>query len=301
MKMSVESDDKRIKAKLFPLRIFIITLVVFAGFTTLQMKIIGSAIDYKSLPTGTNIVIVLLWMLAALAFTLLTNYQINKRYQRPIEEFAKAARRVANGDFSVYIPPRHTPDHADYLDVIFADFNTMVEELGSIETLKTDFFSNVSHEIKTPLSVIQNNAELLQKDNLTNEQRMEYTETIRHATRRLSNLITNMLKLNKLEKQAIKPQPQFYDICEQLCSCALQFEDMWEKKDIEFIAELDDRAMVLADEELMELVWTNLLSNALKFTPDGGTVSLTQTSDSDEIVVSVADTGCGIKKGLTLM
>lgn len=124
--------------------------------------------------------------------------------------------------------------------------------------------------------------------------RRECTETILHSTKRLSNLITNMLKLNKLEKQAIQPIPQSFDLCAQLCECALQFENVWEKKNIEFEAELEDRAAVKADEELLAIVWTNLLSNALKFTPDGGKVTLTQTSDESTVTVSVADTGCGM-------
>ena len=107
---------------------------------------------------------------------------------------------MASGDFSVYLVPRHAADKATHLDILFSDFNRMVEELGSIETLKTDFFSNVSHEIKTPLSVIQSNAELLQNESMAEEQRRESTETILQATQRLSSLITNMLKLNKLEK-----------------------------------------------------------------------------------------------------
>lgn len=237
---------------------------------------------------------IIYWAAVALGVTMYTRYRIKKTYDIPMQMLAEATAKVAQGDFSIYISPAHTSDHYDYLDTMFLDFNKMVAELGSIETLKTDFFSNVSHEIKTPLAVIQNNAELLQKDNLTDEQRKEYTETIRHATRRLSNLITNMLKLNKLEKQAIKPQPHFYDVCEQLCSCALQFEDVWEKKEIEFIAEIEDRAMIEADEELMELVWTNLFSNALKFTPQGGTITLMQTSESEEVLISITDTGCGI-------
>ena len=234
------------------------------------------------------------WALVAVALTLYARWQIKKTYEEPMHRLAKATAKVAQGDFSVYVPPLHTADKLDYLDVMILDFNTMVEELGSIETLKTDFFSNVSHEMKTPLAVIQNYAQLLQKENLTEEERREYTDSILQSTRKLSSLITNILKLNKLEKQTIRPAPEQYDLCQQLCGCALQFEDAWEKKDIEFIAELEDRVIIEADPGLLELVWTNLLSNAVKFTPPGGTVTLTQTSDEKEITVSVSDTGCGM-------
>lgn len=234
------------------------------------------------------------WALVAVALTLYARWQIKKTYEEPMHRLAKATAKVAQGDFSVYVPPLHTADKLDYLDVMILDFNTMVEELGSIETLKTDFFSNVSHEMKTPLAVIQNYAQLLQKENLTEEERREYADSILQSTRKLSSLITNILKLNKLEKQTIRPVPEQYDLCQQLCDCALQFEDAWEKKDLEFIAELEDRVIIEADPGLLELVWTNLLSNAVKFTPPGGTVTLTQTSDEKEVTVSVSDTGCGM-------
>jgi signal transduction histidine kinase len=260
------------------------------------MAIIGNYIDYTNLPVYDQIAIPAFWVIGAAVFTLLTGYQINSYYQKPIEEFAEAARKVASGDFSVYVSPRHTSDKSNYLDVIFTDFNKMVEELGSIETLKTDFFSNVSHEIKTPLSVICNYAELLQKDTISEAQRQEYAEMIIQATKRLSDLITNMLKLNKLEKQAIGPMTETYDVCQQLCECALQFEDAWEKKGIEFVAEVEEYALIEADRGLLELVWTNLLSNAIKFTSAGGTVTLTQTSNTSEITVMVSDTGCGMNQ-----
>ncbi|MGN0143032.1 MAG: ATP-binding protein [Roseburia sp.] len=294
MKEREEFHDKRVKRKIFPFSTFLSVFVAFGLFTTIQMRIIGEKIDYKSISVRSHIVIFGLWFLAAVAFTLWTNYQLTRHYQKPIEEFSEAARKVASGDFSVYLAPHHTADKYTHLDVLFTDFNKMVEELGSIETLKTDFFSNVSHEIKTPLAVIQNNTELLSLESLTEKEHRECIETILHATKRLSNLITNMLKLNKLEKQTIKPVPRRYDLCAQLCECALQFEDMWERKQIEFEADIGEKTMIEADEGLLELVWTNLLSNAIKFTPSGGTVTLSQTSDAEGITVSVADTGCGM-------
>lgn len=294
MKERTEIHDARVKKKIFPISTFLAVFVAFGLFTTIQMQIIGEKIDYKSIPVSSQIMILGLWFFAAVAFTLWTNYQLTRHYQKPIEEFSEAAHKVAMGDFSVYLAPHHTADKFTYLDVLFMDFNKMVEELGSIETLKTDFFSNVSHEIKTPLSMIQNNAELLRLEGLTEEKGRECIENILHSTKRLSNLITNMLKLSKLEKQAIKPAPEKYDLCAQLCECALQFEDAWEQKNIEFEVDIEEKSMIEADKGLLELVWTNLLSNAIKFTPSGGRITLSQVTGNEEVTVSVSDTGCGM-------
>lgn len=241
-----------------------------------------------------TIIPIVYWLLVAVGLTMYTGWRVRKTYEIPMQKLAQATSKVAHGDFSVYVPPLNPPDKTDYLDVMILDFNKMVEELGSIETLKTDFFSNVSHEIKTPLAVIQNNAELLKLGGLSDEQQQECVDSILSSSKRLSSLITNILKLNKLDKQVIQPNSMNFDICQQLCECALQFENVWEKKNIEFEADLEDRAMVNADEELLALVWTNLLSNAMKFTPDGGSVTLNQTSTDKLIIVSVTDTGCGM-------
>lgn len=242
-----------------------------------------------------SIVPILYWSIAALWLTLFTRRRIRKTYEEPMLRLAKATRQVAEGDFSVYVPPVHTIDRVDYIDQIILDFDKMVEELGSIETLKTDFFSNVSHEFKSPLAVISSNAELLLRSDLTGDQ-AEQVENICHATRRLSNLILNMLKLNKLEKQTIRPESAVFDLCAQLCECAVQFEEQWEQKDLEFEADLEDSALAYADPELMELVWTNLLSNAVKFTPEGGSITLRQRQEGDWLAVEVTDTGCGMDK-----
>lgn len=296
MKQDKKTLDPRVRERRFSLVILFSTFVVLAALTTVEMMIVGKYIKYEEISRGHIIAIAAYWLIAAVAFTFMTTYQINRRYEKPMRKFAEATRQVANGDFSVYVKPAHTADKMDYLDAMFLDFNTMVEELGSIETLKTDFFSSVSHEIKTPLSVIQNYAEALQNDELSPELRRDYTDTILASSKRLSALITNILKLNKLEKQAIQPVTEPYDVCRQLCDCSLGFENLWEKKGIDFVADIEDCATIEADESLMELVWNNLLSNAIKFTPTGGTVSLKQTSSAAEVVVSVSDTGCGMSE-----
>lgn len=236
------------------------------------------------------------WTLVAAGLTYFTRSKIIKTYDQPMKELARAAEKVAQGDFSVYVPPIHTSNHHDYLDLMFLDFNKMVAELGSIETMRTDFIANVSHEIKTPLAAIQNYAQLLRKPGLTKEEQDAYISAILGSTHRLSVLVTNILKLNKLESQQITPQMEAYDLCRQLSDCALSFESVWEEKKIDFEVEMEDRAIIRGDESLMELVWNNLLSNAFKFTEPGGRVSLIQTFDGETVTVCVSDTGCGISK-----
>lgn len=121
----------------------------------------------------------------------------------------------------------------------------------------------------------------------TPEKQKEYAEVIFQTTKRLSELISNILKLNKLEKQAITPVAEEYDLCGQLAECAVNYEPVWEKKDIGFDADMEDSVKITADAALMELVWNNLFSNAVKFTEPGGTIKLTEQSDDSEIRVSV--------------
>jgi signal transduction histidine kinase len=225
----------------------------------------------------------------------LATWVIRKRtYDKPILILSEAAKQVAEGDFSVHIDPIRKDGKKDYVEVMFDDFNKMVDELGGIEMLTSDFVSNVSHEIKTPLAVIQSYAMALQKAEAGPEQRREYTNTIISASQKLNVLVANILKLSKLENQRIQPSAEEYDLCRQLCDCALSFESLWEEKNITFSAEMDDKAVVFADKSLLEIVWNNLLSNALKFTEPGGMVSLRQSSDEDTITVAISDTGCGI-------
>lgn len=286
--------EKRRQVSRFPRSLFALYFVTLLLMSGIHMGLVVMIEESHWHNLIQVLIPTLYWCLVAAALTLFTRHQITKTYDRPMKELAKAAQKVAQGDFSVYIPPLHTTNRHDYLDLMFLDFNKMVAELGSLETMRTDFIANVSHEIKAPLAGIQNYAQLLRKPHLTREEQESYVSAILSSTRRLSSLVTNILKLNKLESQQIVPRFEPYDLCRQLSECAMAFEPVWEEKGIDFEAEIEDRATVYGDESLMELVWNNLLSNAFKFTEPGGTVTLRQTSDETHVTVSVSDTGCGI-------
>ncbi|MCL2478655.1 MAG: HAMP domain-containing histidine kinase [Treponema sp.] len=252
---------------------------------------------FIALPNIAKIVVIMgYWAVVALALVLLVNWQIKQYYDRPVRKLSMVSKKVAEGNFLVHLEPRHSADEYDFIDVMYTDFNTMVQELGSIETLKNDFISNVSHEIKTPLAIMQNYASALRNLNITPEQRLEYTETIISATDRLNNLVSNILKLNKLENQKIIPSMEEYDLCGQLTECALSFENLLDAKNLAFNVEMDDRALIRADKSMLEIVWNNLLTNAIKFTEPGGTISLAQTSDENTVTVTISDTGCGMSE-----
>ena len=230
----------------------------------------------------------------ALLFGLADNIRRELTVNRPVKRIQEGIAEIVSGNFRTEIRYLYHEDSGNEFDQIIKGLNQMAKELGSVETLRTDFISNVSHEMKTPLAVIQNYGTLLQTPGLSDEKRVEYAKAINEQTRRMSTLITNILKLNKLENQQIYPNVQKYDLGEQLCECMLSFENDWEKKGIEIDADLAEDVMVNADPEMMSLVWNNLLSNAIKFTEEGGQVGLYLMTDDEHAIVQVRDTGCGM-------
>ena len=213
---------------------------------------------------------------------------------RPVKVITEAAERIMQGDFSVRVAPMHGAGMEGFNQIGIA-INAMAKELSGTETLRTDFIANVSHELKTPLAVMGNYATMLQRPGITEEEKNEYAKAISEAARKLAQLITNILKLNKLENQQIFPQPQEFDLGEQLCECLLGFEDAWEAKNLEIETDIEDDVRIKSDPELLSLVWNNLISNAVKFTPDGGRIGLSLKTENSIVVVSVSDTGCGIR------
>lgn len=215
---------------------------------------------------------------------------------RPVKKIIRAAEKIMQGDLSVRIERMHSIDPDDGFNMIIDYFNNMVDELAGMETLRTDFIVNVSHELKTPLAIMQNYSTMLQAQEMSDEKRIEYARIITDTSRSLANMVSNMLKLNKLENQKIYPDVQTYNLGEQLCECLLSFENLWEQKELDIHTEIEEDVKVKADPELLSLVWNNLFSNAIKFTDQGGKLILVLSATEQNAVVQISDTGCGISK-----
>lgn len=262
-------------------------------FVNVLANTIGLELTNANIQTAAKLTFLNVILLSVI-YTMIDMIRRKITTEKVTKKISTAAQEIVKGDFEVRIPQISTFSADDNYNIIIDCFNTMAAELASVETLRTDFIANVSHEMKTPLAVMQNYGTLLQSPNLPDEQRIEYAKAIADASRRLADMMTNILKLNRLENQQIYPQSETYDLGEQLCECLLQYESVWERKSIKIETDIKEDVLVSADAELLSLVWNNLLSNAFKFTQDGGSVALSLTTDETHAIVRVKDTGCGM-------
>ncbi len=271
---------------------FVITCCTMLFVTTMSNSL-GIELNAENLGTAAKLTF-LNAVLISLIFTVIDTVRRTLTVDRPVKQITEATEKMIQGDFNVRIDKKiRFASDEKFLEVIDC-INKMADELSGVETLRTDFISNVSHEMKSPLAVIQNYGRLLQTPDLPEDKRIEYAEAITDASSRLSAMVTNVLKLNKLENQQLYPKAEPIDLGEQLCESLLNFEGLWESRNIDIETDIEDGVTVCADSELLLLVWNNLLSNAFKFTGDGGRVSLSLSTEDNMAVVRVTDTGCGM-------
>lgn len=260
----------------------IITVAVFAA----------EAVDARfgeNVAAKSAVMLVVVVFLALL--TTVVEHLRRKIAARPVERICAAAKQLAAGDFSVQLEPVHAYGAYDALDEAMEALNAVAAELRQADESRSGFISNVSHELKTPLAVIQSYALALSgaKDEAT---RAAYCETIVGAAKRLTALVQNVLRLNRLEHHGIRAEFASLRLDELLARCILAFEEQIEHKGLELSCELAE-VTVRSDESCLEIVWNNLLSNAVKFTSEG-TISVTLRREGDNAVVTVSDTGCGM-------
>lgn len=270
--------------------------LLVAGIVTVALFIYG-IVDEKSGGDRTVISIIMLTVIVILSLIFVAVDWLRRRYtvERPVKEILKATDDIASGKFSVKLTPRHSFGYYDEYDLIMENINKMSAELSKSAMLGVDFVSNVSHELKTPLAIIGNYASALYADDLDKDTRKEYAKTLVAASTRLADLITNILKLNKLENQEIKSESEEIRLDEMLAEAVIGYEELIENKNITLRCDIEELT-VSAPSGYLDMVWNNLLSNAVKFTPNGGKITVSLARDKDKAVVKVKDSGIGISK-----
>jgi signal transduction histidine kinase len=202
-----------------------------------------------------------------------------------------ATKEVAAGNFNINVKESGLRE----IDRLTKSFNEMAKELSSIETLRSDFINNISHEFKTPIVSIRGFARRLKKNSLTEAQRNEYLDIIVSESERLTRLSSNVLLLSSLESTEIVMEKEEYPLDEQIRRTVLLLEPQLQKKRLEVDSHIES-VQILANDELLSHLWINILSNAIKFSPDGGTIKITLTRKDDEAVVTISDTGTGMNE-----
>ena len=273
------------------LQVYFVLIVLAEMFVTISLSlaiqlIFKKVFDYNNgIPQSISI----------FAFSLLIGFGFYKFVDHyifaDIRHLGTSMQNVMTGDFSVHA---ETKGKIQEINELCDSFNQMVNELKSMDSLQSDFVSNVSHEFKTPINAIEGYATLLQDEALSEEQTL-YVDKILLNTKRLSDLVGNVLLLSKVENSSIDSKKSEYRLDEQIRQSILYLEEKWTIKNIEFDVELDT-ITYNGCRNLLTHVWNNLLDNAIKFSPENESISLTLTKLDNMIIFSISDRGPGIPK-----
>lgn len=269
-------------------------LIAEVVFVALIVYII---VDKNSGGDKTTIAVVMLSVVLLLAFICTLGDYLRRKIMvgRPIKRILSATDKIAAGDFSVRLDITHPISRYNEYDYLMENINRMADELSRVEVLHTDFISNVSHEIKTPLLAIQNFSTYLQSEELDSATRITYAKQLNTAVTRLTGLITNILKLNKLENQETPSDYEEINLTETLAETLAEYEQLIADKGLNLECDIaEDDIKIVTCPSYLEIVWNNLISNAIKFTESGGTVKVSLASENGKAIVKVADTGCGM-------
>lgn len=262
---------------------FLITIAVLV----LYYAIMALDFDFETIYlSATSVTIFLITFIGVIITS-----KIGKTLLKPFVNIKETAQNVIKGDYSVRLPEN---SRIKEINEIALDFNIMVEELGNTEILREDFIANVSHEFKTPLSVIEGYVTLLQGD-ISEEEKNEYINTILENTKRLSSLTGNILALSKLKNREIPFEKERFRIDKQLCDVMVDFNEQWEQKGIEVEMELD-KIEYVGYRSMLSQVWINLMQNAIKFSDSGDRIKIICKEDQGHIKVSFIDSGIGMEE-----
>lgn len=244
-------------------------------------------------PFVTFLISDILGFLFVVLISMLIGILMRPKREAMVWSIIEPIQKITKGDFSVKI--RNEEQYDGEIGVLVKSINEMADELNVMERMRQEFVSNVSHEIQSPLTSIKGFARALQDDYLPDEKRKHYLTIIETETTRLSKLSHNLLKLTLLESEEYVPERVTYRLDQQLKQIVLNCEPLWSEKEIELELSLE-KMYITADEESMSQVWINLLHNSIKFTPNGGAITIQLIQNDEQAEVHIRDTGIGISE-----
>lgn len=301
--MSKKRDEKK---KSFTRNVFLKYLLLYLLFFLLVAIIITSSIVIFGVSFNFSFnpddaaegALLTVFLIFVISMGILGVYIIIQHYavNVPIKKIRDYLLLVSEGEFDNKLDKGIAIFGISQFNSMIDDINTTVSELKNIQTLRTDFVNNISHEVKTPLAVIQNYSKLLQSDELSDDLRIQYSKKINDSAEDLNSLVTTALNLNRIEHQNIFSNHEKFDLSEHIAVSILAYETKIEEKNITLDLNLEDNVIVETDKVMLQHVWNNLISNAIKFSNNNGVVSIIVKQIDDTAVVSIKDNGIGISE-----
>ena len=290
----MKKKKQKTKEQLSPMRKKISAMLTLQTFFVVLIVVVVAgaiALMYRVVITDMLTIGVLSVLVPVVLLVTLVNFLFTRYIYRYLDKISDAMQKVADGDYTVRLDAEKDQPFRE----LYRNFNTMAEELGGVEMLKNDFINGYAHELRTPITSINGFAEMLLNDDgtLSREEKRSYLEIIASESRRLADLAGNSLLMSRLDTQKIIPDKKPFSLDEQLRRCSILLSGQWTEKELDMTMDLDE-AVYVGDYDLMQHLWINLLTNAVKYTPKGGSITVTLKNEEKFIAVSVADTGKGI-------
>ena len=213
-----------------------------------------------------------------------------KRITGPIEDISEAARRLGSGDFTARAPVDGCVELADFATT----FNNMAARLQTIDNSRGQFMGNIAHELRTPMTTIKGFIDGMLDGTIPPEETKHYLGIVSQETGRLARLVQNMLDITKLEAGEVPIHAQTYDLWKTVTDVVLSDEQRIEDGKIDIQGLGGDPLLIYADPDFVHQVVYNIVDNAIKFTPAGGTISFAAERRGNMVEVRIENTGAGI-------
>jgi len=269
-------------------------VIIFAAVASFLVVEIGSRVMNNEV-VDVHVFMSSLGMIIPMCILIgLLNSYLFKFTYKYITKLSDAMRGVSEGEFSIKLD---TNKAGPFL-LLYENFNKMGTELETVQSLKSDFINNYSHEFKTPISSIKGFADLLLDEDISEEEKRQYLKIISEESTRLTHLADSTLLMSKLDSQEIIENKKEYSLDNQIEECATILSREWKKKNINFSGNFEE-IMYYNNPEIMKQLWINLMTNSLKYTPENGEIIVNLTQKNNQITMSIKDTGIGMSKEIS--